>query len=104
MQVIVVQEQPKPPPPKKRKIQRPRAKSSRLASLAISGANTPGRSLDRNTIGWATPSTMAKIMEEEALEEEDEEEEDIFEDDDGESNPKISVRVFLECIVRVPIT
>ena len=99
MQVIVVQEQLKPPPPKKRKIQRPRAKSSRLASLAISGANTPGRSLDRNTIGWATPSTMAKIMEEEALEEEDEEEEDIFEDDDGESNPKISVRIFLECNV-----
>ena len=46
---------------------------------------------------------MAKIMEEEALEEEDDEEEDIFGDDDGESNPKISVRIFLECIVWVHI-
>ena len=92
-----MQEQPKPPPPKKRKIQKPRAKSSRLVSLALSGTNTPGRKLDRNTIGWATPNTMAKIMEEEeqlaALNED--EEDDLFEEGDEDANPKICVSFLL---------
>lgn len=81
------------PPPKKRKVHKVRARSSRLASLSLGGSSTPGRKMDRNTIGWATPNTMAKALEEEALAavQEEDDEEDVFDEEDEEDDVRIQV-------------